>query len=71
MGAFRLPAHDENQQQPASERQQPNTTPESDIAYMGGSAEDIDKMNPLMLISVIFTGIAMWGVIIAGLVAIF
>lgn len=70
MSALRLPAHEEEHNQATSEIQQ-TPTPKSDIAYMGGSAEDIDRLNPLALIGAIVAGMGMWGVIIVGLVAIF
>lgn len=70
-----LPAHqseeDYDSQQDATTGQPHIVTPESDIAYMGGSAEEIDRLHPMALIGSIVVGIAMWGLIIAGLIAIF
>lgn len=69
MSALRLPDHE------------PDTTPEAptsevaprdpDIAYMGGTAEDIDRIHPAAFWGAIAAGIGMWGLIIAGMVALF
>lgn len=67
-----LPVHQHDDTHPIEETHQPHfVTPEPDIAYMGGSAEDIDRLHPFALIGAILAGIAMWGLIIAGLVTIF